>query len=45
MGKLLKYLFYLVILLAIGLVGYSLVAELPARKTEITQDVPLHFPD
>ena len=45
MGRLLKYVFYLAVLLGIGLVGYALIADLPAPKTEITEDVELHSID
>ena len=45
MGRLLKYVFYLALLGAVGFVGYALVADLPARQSEIVKDVPLHFTD
>ncbi|MFS4437598.1 hypothetical protein ACMA5I_05230 [Paracoccaceae bacterium GXU_MW_L88] len=39
MGRVLKYLFYLVILGLIGLALYAVFAELPAPQTEISVPV------
>ena len=42
MGRLLKYMFYMAVMLAIGLVGYAMIADLPAPQTQVTKDVELH---
>ncbi|MFV0515567.1 MAG: hypothetical protein ACK5MY_18290 [Jhaorihella sp.] len=47
MGRLIKYLFYLIILAAIGLVGYAYVgpwfgADFSPPETEIREPVTLH---
>ena len=39
MGKLLKYLIYLVILCVVALAGYALLFNLPAPQTEIVDPV------
>lgn len=41
MGRLIKYLFYVIVLAAIGLVGYALVSDLPAPRTDIVKPVDL----
>lgn len=41
MGRLIKYLFYIIVLAGIGLVGYALVSDLPAPRTDITKPVDL----
>jgi hypothetical protein len=41
MGRLLRYLFYLVLLAALGFAVYAFFAELPAPIREITVDVPV----
>ena len=45
MGRAFKYLFYLCVLLGIGLVSYALFADLSAPQSEVTQDVPLNLTD
>ena len=39
MGRLLKYVFYLVVLGAIGVAGYAIFATLPAPQSDIVIDV------
>ncbi len=39
MGRLLKYLFYLLVLGFIGLVGFAIFSDLPAPQTDVTIDV------
>ena len=39
MGRVLKYLFYLVVLAAIGVVGFAIFSELPAPTREVEIEV------
>jgi len=43
MGRLLKFLFYLTILAAIGVAGYALVSDLPAPQDTVV--VPITPPE
>lgn len=43
MGRLVKYLFYVVVLAAIGLVGYALVSDLPAPREDVEKPVDLEL--
>jgi hypothetical protein len=40
MGRILKYLLYLLVLAALGLAGYAAFFELPAPEQEITVPLP-----
>ncbi len=40
MGRLIKYLLYLVVLAAIAFAGYAMFADLPAPKREMTLEAP-----
>ncbi|MGF1445440.1 MAG: hypothetical protein ACFBRM_04495 [Pikeienuella sp.] len=44
MGRLLKYLFWALLAMLIGLVSYALVSELPAPTEERTVPLPLPAP-
>ena len=41
MGRALKYLFWIVVLAAIGVSGYAFFADLPPPKREIVIDLPV----
>jgi hypothetical protein len=41
MGKLIKYLFYLAVLILIFLVGYSFFGDLSAPQSTIIQTIPM----
>jgi hypothetical protein len=40
MGRALKYIFRLVVLAALGLVGYAMVADLPPPTREVVVELP-----
>ncbi|WP_284154935.1 hypothetical protein [Algicella marina] len=39
MGRLIKYLFYLALVAAVGIAGYALVSDLPPPENEVIIDV------
>jgi hypothetical protein len=39
MGRLIKYVIYLIVLCAIGIAGYALIFDLPAPQSEIVKPV------
>jgi len=41
MGKLIKYLFYVAVLLVLFLVGYSFLGDLSAPKSTIVETIPM----
>ena len=41
MGKLIKYLFYIAVLILVFLVAYSFFGDLTAPKTTITETIPM----
>ena len=41
MGTILKYLFFLLVICAVGVAGYALVFDLPAPQSEIVKPVEI----
>lgn len=41
MGRILKYLFFLLVICAVGVAGYALVFDLPAPQLEVVKPVEI----